>query len=196
MADDDSKKLFVAGLPDSVSEPSLREWFQANGFATERIGIPFDRATGRPRGFAFVTLTSSEDAARALKDLDGSDFEGRNVSLREFHSAPPNRGGGHGQGQSRPPGPPRGAGGHGATGPGRSGPPPAGESAPASFNPEFPPAAGRATWDEPRRASAGGGRKKEKKDKKKRRGHAERGHERRGSEGLRSRRAYEDFDDD
>src|SRR6185436_12822210 len=91
MAIDDRCKLFVAGLPDSISEAVLRQLFEATGGTVVDVSVPRDRATGRPRGFGFVTL-SSEDQARAARDvLDGSMQSGRSISVRPFQAAPPKR---------------------------------------------------------------------------------------------------------
>lgn len=115
MAIDDRCKLFVAGLPDSISEPVLRQLFEATGGTVVDISVPKDRATGRPRGFAFVTLSTEEEARRAREDLDGSLQSGRSISVRPFQAGPAKRDGG-GPGP-RPDGPPdRGGGGGGGGG--------------------------------------------------------------------------------
>jgi nucleolin len=91
MAIDDRCKLFVAGLPDSITEAVLRQLFEATGGNVVDVSVPRDRATGRPRGFGFVTL-STEDEARAARDvLDGSMQSGRSISVRPFQAAPPKR---------------------------------------------------------------------------------------------------------
>jgi len=110
MAIDDRCKLFVAGLPDSISEGVLRQLFEATGGTVVDVSVPRDRATGRPRGFGFVTL-STEDEARAARDsLDGSMQSGRSISVRPFQAAPPKRPeGGPGGGRSDAP-PDRGGG--------------------------------------------------------------------------------------
>jgi len=86
MATDDARKLFVAGLPDSVDEDALRQVFEATGGAVVQVSVPRDRATGRPRGFGFVTLSSAEEATRARETLDGSMHSGRSISVRVFSS--------------------------------------------------------------------------------------------------------------
>ena len=57
MANEEAK-LFVAGLPDSVSEEVLKQLFEATGGTVVNVSLPKDRATGRPRGFGFVTLST------------------------------------------------------------------------------------------------------------------------------------------
>jgi RNA recognition motif-containing protein len=89
MADDDARKLFVAGLSDSVGDDALRQVFLATGATQVEVNVPRDRATGRPRGFAFVTLGSAEEAANARKVLDGSLQAGRPIAVRPFRADGP-----------------------------------------------------------------------------------------------------------
>ena len=98
MATEDARKLFVAGLPESVTEDTLREIFEAVGGTVVDVSLPRDRATGRPRGFGFVTLSSAEEAAAARGSLDGSLQAGRSISVRPFSSEPPRRGEGRPEG--------------------------------------------------------------------------------------------------
>lgn len=92
MATEDARKLFIAGLPDSVTEDALREIFEAVGGTVVDVSLPRDRATGRPRGFGFVTFSTSEEAGNARNALDGSLQAGRSISVRPFSSEPPRRG--------------------------------------------------------------------------------------------------------
>ncbi len=96
-------KLFVAGLPDSVSEDVLRQIFEAAGVTVLSVSLPKDRMTGRPRGFGFVTLASADEAQSARETLDGSVQGGRSISVRPFQSEPPRKG------EGGPPGPVLGA---------------------------------------------------------------------------------------
>lgn len=91
MANEDASKLFVAGLPDSISEDVLRSLFEATGGTVVNVSLPKDRTTGRPRGFGFVTLASPEEASSARDALDGSIQAGRPISVRPFQSEPPRR---------------------------------------------------------------------------------------------------------
>lgn len=95
---EDSRKLFVAGLPDSISEEVLRQLFEATGGNVVEVSLPKDRATGRPRGFGFVTLSTSEEASAARESLDGSYQGGKAISVRPFQAEPPRREGGAGPG--------------------------------------------------------------------------------------------------
>src|SRR5450755_5035036 len=117
MATEDARKLFVAGLPESISEDVLRQLFEATGGKVVDVSLPRDRATGRPRGFGFVTFATSDEAIAARDKLDGSLQAGRAISVRPFSSEPPRRGEG-----APSPGGPSGGAGPGAGGGGGSGP--------------------------------------------------------------------------
>ncbi|HEY2406791.1 MAG TPA: hypothetical protein VGI10_12350 [Polyangiaceae bacterium] len=91
MATEDARKLFVAGLSESISEDVLRQVFEATGGKVVDVSMPRDRATGRPRGFGFVTFATAEDASKARDKLDGSLQAGRPISVRPFSSEPPRR---------------------------------------------------------------------------------------------------------
>jgi RNA recognition motif-containing protein len=123
----DEAKLFVAGLPDSISEEVLKQIFEATGGSVINVSLPKDRATGRPRGFGFVTLSTPAEAQSARDALDGSMQGGKSISVRPFQAEPPRRdgvGAGPGPrtggfGASRGAGP-GGAGGGGAAPPDRT----------------------------------------------------------------------------
>lgn len=84
MSADDARKLFVGGLSDSSSDEALRELFEAAGFSVVHLAVPRDRESGVPRGFAFVTLGSEEEAQRARTELSGAVLDGRRITVREF----------------------------------------------------------------------------------------------------------------
>jgi hypothetical protein len=88
---EDSRKLFVAGLPDSITEDVLRQLFEATGGNVVEVSLPKDRNTGRPRGFGFVTLATVEEASSARESLDGSFQGGKSISVRPFQAEPPRR---------------------------------------------------------------------------------------------------------
>jgi RNA recognition motif-containing protein len=77
--------------------------FAGTGATSVEVNIPRDRMTGRPRGFAFVTLGSAEEAAKARSELDGSLQGGRSMAVRPFTA----EGGGGGGGGPREPRPAR-----------------------------------------------------------------------------------------
>ena len=87
-------KLYVGNLNFSTSEDALRAHFAANGRTVREIAIPSDRETGRPRGFAFVTMGSDADAKAAIAALDGKDLDGRALRVNEAQDRPPRSGGG------------------------------------------------------------------------------------------------------
>ncbi|MCI4355232.1 MAG: hypothetical protein L3K06_07700, partial [Thermoplasmata archaeon] len=89
----DEAKLFVAGLPDSISEDVLKQLFEATGGKVVGVSLPKDRATGRPRGFGFVTLATPQEAQAARDALDGSVHAGKSISVRPFQAEPPKRDG-------------------------------------------------------------------------------------------------------
>ncbi len=90
---EDSRKLFVAGLPDSITEEVLKQLFEATGGNVVEVSLPKDRATGRPRGFGFVTLATTDEANAARESLDGSFQGGKSISVRPFQAEPPKRDG-------------------------------------------------------------------------------------------------------
>jgi RNA recognition motif-containing protein len=92
MTSEDARKLFVAGLTESIDEDQLRSLFEAAGTSVIDVSIPRDRATGKPRGFGFVTLSSESEADAARDALDGTIHSGRALSVRRFHVDPPKRG--------------------------------------------------------------------------------------------------------
>jgi nucleolin len=90
MANEEAK-LFVAGLPDSISEEVLKQLFEATGGKVVGVSLPKDRLTGRPRGFGFVTLATPQEAQAARDALDGSMQAGKSISVRPFQAEPPKR---------------------------------------------------------------------------------------------------------
>lgn len=75
-------KLYVGNLSYDVTESSLKEMFAPHGTVTE-INVVMDRETGRPRGFAFVSMASREEADAAIKALNGRDWKGRSLTVNE-----------------------------------------------------------------------------------------------------------------
>jgi RNA recognition motif-containing protein len=78
-------RLFVGNLPYATSEEELREAFAAVGSVTSvRIITDFD--TGRSKGYAFVEMGTSEEAAKAIQQLNGHSLGGRAVVVNEARS--------------------------------------------------------------------------------------------------------------
>jgi len=90
-------KLYVGNLPFSATEDEIRSLFENFGGAVD-LHIPLDRETGRPRGFAFVTLSSREHGEAAIGSLDGKDMDGRALRISEAQERAPRSGGGGGGG--------------------------------------------------------------------------------------------------
>jgi len=90
--------MYVGNLPFSASEDELRDAFGQFGPVSE-VSLVMDRETGRPRGFAFVTMGSKEAMEAAIRGLDGKDFGGRNLTVNEARPREerPSFGGGGGE---------------------------------------------------------------------------------------------------
>src|SRR6202451_1230588 len=76
------KKLFVGNIPHSTTEAELRTLFEPHG-AIEQVSIVTDRDTGRSRGFAFVEMTDSAEAEKAIAALNGKELGGRALNINE-----------------------------------------------------------------------------------------------------------------
>ena len=74
-------KLYVGNLPWSTGEAELEEMFAAIGAVTS-ANVITDRDTGRSRGFGFVEM-SSDDAKRAIEELNGNEVDGRAIRVNE-----------------------------------------------------------------------------------------------------------------
>ena len=76
------KKLFVGGIPWETTEEQLRELFGQYG-QVESVFIPTDKFTGKPRGFAFVEMSTGEDAEKAQKNLNQTQMGERTIVVNE-----------------------------------------------------------------------------------------------------------------
>ena len=94
-------KLYVGNLNFTTTEDALRTAFAANGRTVREVAIPSDRETGRPRGFAFVTMGSDGDAKAAIAALDGKELDGRTLKVNEAQEKPRTGGGFGGGGGGR-----------------------------------------------------------------------------------------------
>ena len=86
------KRLYVGNLPYDADEDAIRAAFTANGGTVERVHIPLDRDTQRPRGFAFIEMSSDEEAQRAVEALNGSNFGSRTLKVSEAEERRPSSG--------------------------------------------------------------------------------------------------------
>jgi cold-inducible RNA-binding protein len=93
-----NNKLFVGNLSFNTTENDLQDAFAAHGTVLE-ANLMMDRATGRPRGFAFVTMGTDEEAGKAISAMNGASMDGRTLTVnaarpREERSTGGNRGSG------------------------------------------------------------------------------------------------------
>ena len=112
-------KLFVGNLSYNTTEGTLMDLFSQAGAVSE-VAVVLDRATNRSRGFGFVTMSSDEDAAKAITMYDGKDVDGRQIIVNEAKPQAPREGGfggGGGGGERRS----SGGGGYGGGGGDRGG---------------------------------------------------------------------------
>ena len=98
-----STKLFVGNLSYNTTENDLHDAFAAHGTVVE-ANLMVDRMSGRPRGFAFITMGSPEEAQKAIEAMNGAALDGRNLTVniaRPREERPPGGGGGGGRGPRR-----------------------------------------------------------------------------------------------
>jgi cold-inducible RNA-binding protein len=88
-----SNKLFVGNLSFNTTENDLNDAFAAFGTVTE-ANLMMDRATGRPRGFGFITMSSAEEAQKAIEGLNGKDLGGRALTVNIARAREERPGGG------------------------------------------------------------------------------------------------------
>jgi cold-inducible RNA-binding protein len=94
-----SRKLYVGNLPYETAEPELRELFGRAG-TVESVHVVLDNATGRPRGFAFVEMSTDEEAQSAINELHAQLLGGRSLIVNEARPKMA-QAGGFGGGESR-----------------------------------------------------------------------------------------------
>jgi len=88
-----SKNLYVGNLSFNTTSDDLRQAFETFGTVTS-ASVVSDRDTGRSRGFGFVEM--SDGAEAAIESLNGSDLQGRSITVNEARPRPERRGGGGG----------------------------------------------------------------------------------------------------
>ncbi len=88
-----SNKLFVGNLSFDVTENDLQDAFAAFGSVTE-ANLMMDRMTNRPRGFAFVTMSSADEAQKAIDGLNGRELGGRALTVNVARPREERSGGG------------------------------------------------------------------------------------------------------
>jgi len=77
-----NKKLYVGGLPFSVTDDQLKTLFESHG-TVESAKVITDRYTDKSRGFGFVEMSSQQEAEQAIKALNGTELEGRSLKVNE-----------------------------------------------------------------------------------------------------------------
>ncbi len=95
-----SNKLFVGNLSFDTTENDLNDAFAAFGSVTE-ANLMMDRTTNRPRGFAFVTMSTAEEAQKAIAGLNGKELGGRALTVNVARPREERTGGGGGGGGRR-----------------------------------------------------------------------------------------------
>ncbi|HKQ61680.1 MAG TPA: hypothetical protein VJS92_10320 [Candidatus Polarisedimenticolaceae bacterium] len=91
-------RLYVGNLPFTADEDQVRALFTGSGRTVTEVKLVTDRDTGRPRGFGFVEMGSSEEADAAIRELNGHDFGGRALTVNEARERTGGGGGGGGFG--------------------------------------------------------------------------------------------------
>ena len=91
-----SSKLFVGNLSFNTTENDLQDAFAAHGTVTE-ANLMMDRTTNRPRGFGFVTMSSAEEAQKAIAALNGKEIDGRALTVNVAKPREERTGGGGGR---------------------------------------------------------------------------------------------------
>lgn len=78
----DNTKLFVGGISWNVKNEDLQKAFEEIGEVVEAV-IIMDRATGKSKGFGFVTMKTVEDAQKAITELNGKELDGKPLTVNE-----------------------------------------------------------------------------------------------------------------
>ncbi|HWL16628.1 MAG TPA: RNA-binding protein [Opitutus sp.] len=92
-----NSKLYVGNLSFKTTEDELRSTFGQFGSVTD-VYVAMDKMTGRPRGFAFVTMGTADEAKSAAEKLNGTDLGGRQLTVNEARPKEERPGGGFGGG--------------------------------------------------------------------------------------------------
>ena len=92
------RKLYVGNLPYETGEAELQELFSRSG-NVETVKVMRDMATGRARGFAFVEMSTDQEAQKAITELNEYQLGGRGLTVNEARPKPAYAGGGGGFGE-------------------------------------------------------------------------------------------------
>ena len=91
------KRLYVGNLPFSADETAVRSLFEQNDRKVDEVKLITDRESGRPRGFGFVEMSNDQDADNAIRDLNGHEMDGRQLTVNEARERSGGGGGGGGR---------------------------------------------------------------------------------------------------
>lgn len=90
-------KLYVGGLSYDTTEETLKDTFAQAGTVVSAV-IIMDRMSGRSKGFGFVEMSTEEEAQKAIETFNGTELDGRTITVNEARPMSPrpafNRGGG------------------------------------------------------------------------------------------------------
>lgn len=86
-----SKRLYIGNLAFDTAESSLTGAFSQFGTVDE-VRVISDRETGRSRGFAFITMSTPEEAKQAIAQMDGQSLDGRELKVNEAEERKPRSG--------------------------------------------------------------------------------------------------------
>ena len=96
-----AKKLYVGGLSYNTTEDTLKQTFAATGTVVTAT-IIMDKMTNRSKGFGFVEMSTDEEAKKAIETINGTELDGRTLTVNEAKPmeprAPRTGGGGFGGG--------------------------------------------------------------------------------------------------
>ncbi len=93
-------KLYVGGLPYSTTDPKLNDLFAPHG-TVESARVITDKFTGQSRGFGFVEMSTSEEAQTAIAALNGTQVDGKTLTVNEAKPQESRSGGGRSGGRDR-----------------------------------------------------------------------------------------------
>lgn len=94
------RKLYVGNLPYDIGEADLQQLFAAAG-TVDSVNVMRDMATGRARGFAFVEMSTEDEARKAIAQFSDHSLGGRNLTVNEARPKPERSGFGGGGGSHR-----------------------------------------------------------------------------------------------
>ena len=89
-----STKLFVGNIPFAMTEAELRDLFGQSGGRVSSVRVIMDHETGRSKGYAFVEMSTPQEADRAIQDLHNHSIGGRTIVVAEARPRPGGGGGG------------------------------------------------------------------------------------------------------